>query len=82
MRSKYGHDRGVEAAIRIILALVIVCVTGSVCPSTQTAPGGGWRPTVARRRAAERILTYTGTIGGEGREISAWFMKATGWTEW
>lgn len=63
MRSKYGHDRGEEAAIRIVLALVIVFVTGLVCPSYQTAPDGGRRPIVIRRRAAERILTYTGTMG-------------------
>lgn len=73
VRSKYGYDRGEEAAIGIVLALATVFVTGLVCPSDQAAPGGG-------RRAAERILTYTGAVGG--REISAWFMKATGRTEW
>lgn len=57
-----------EAAIGMVSALAGVFVTGLLGPPGQTAPGGG-------RRAAERILTYTGVLVGG---ISAWFMKATG----
>lgn len=44
VRSKYGQDRGEEAAIRIILALVIVFVTGLVCPSSQGERQRGYWP--------------------------------------
>lgn len=56
VRSQHGHAGGEEAAIRMVLALVMVFVTGLMFLPT-TAPGSG-------RRAAKRMLTYTGAMGG------------------
>lgn len=70
VRSKYGRDRGEEAAIRMVLALVSVFVTGLLHCSWGVGCGMG--------RVDTDLYWGCGEGRDQGRGISAWFMKATG----